>query len=75
MADNRFEPEITSIVRRYSEKIAEEMPNDTLAQSLGVWDKNERIKENEEAEWQEWLQFNRPIRLVSRTLRLGLCLV
>ncbi|KAI0126483.1 hypothetical protein BJ170DRAFT_694947 [Xylariales sp. AK1849] len=60
MGGDNFEPEITSIVRRYSEKVAEEMPNDTLAQSLGTWDQDERRRENEDAEWQRWLRFAKP---------------
>ncbi|KAI1844809.1 hypothetical protein JX266_009037 [Neoarthrinium moseri] len=60
MDKDRFEPEINSLVRRYSEKVAEEMPHDPLAQSLGTWAKDERTKENEDTEWQEWLRFKRP---------------
>lgn len=65
MGHGKFEPEITSLVRRYSEKVAEEMPNDTLAQSLGTWQRAETRKEDEDTEWQKWLRFDKVTRQVT----------
>jgi hypothetical protein len=62
MGEDAFEPKITTIVRRYSEKVTEDMPDATLAQSLGTWEEAERRKDNEDTDWQSWLQFNVPAR-------------
>ncbi|KAI0006516.1 hypothetical protein F4779DRAFT_620531 [Xylariaceae sp. FL0662B] len=57
MGSNNADPEITTIVRRYSEKVVEEMPDNTVAQALGVWEEQERIVENQATDWRDWLKF------------------
>lgn len=64
MSDQKFDPKVTTIVRRFSEKIAEEMPEDLIAQALGTWEEGERARENEGAAWQHWLQFTEQPRSV-----------
>ncbi|XXH05540.1 Vacuolar protein sorting-associated protein atg6 [Hypoxylon texense] len=58
MSDHKFDPEVTTIVRRFSEKVAKEMPEDPIAQALGTWEEGESARENEGAAWQHWLQFS-----------------
>jgi len=52
MDDDELDPIIHGVVRRYSHKVAEERPDDTLSQALGV---NARHEEAEES-WPAWLQ-------------------
>ncbi|KAI1338824.1 hypothetical protein F5Y15DRAFT_98862 [Xylariaceae sp. FL0016] len=57
MRENDFEPEITGVVRRYSEKISKEMPENTVAQSLGVWEQQQDDNEQRDLLWRQWLRF------------------
>lgn len=57
MNNHTFDPEITTLVRRFSEKVAQEMPNDTIAQALGTWEEEEKARESKDAAWQIFLQF------------------
>ena len=59
MGSNNVDPEITTIVRRYSEKVAEDMPNNSVAQALGVWEEQEKITENQGIDWRDWLRLAR----------------
>ncbi|KAI1081972.1 hypothetical protein F5B20DRAFT_578745 [Whalleya microplaca] len=57
MGSSNVDPELTTIVRRYSEKVAEDMPNNSVAQALGVWEEQEKITENQGIDWRDWLRF------------------
>jgi hypothetical protein len=56
-------------VRRYSTKAAEDMPNNELAQALGMVEETNRAlelkKEREVSEWQKWLRFEKIEECVS----------
>lgn len=57
MAPDDLDPAIHGVVRRYSHKVAEEEPNDTLSQALGVNARHEIAEEQRQREetWPEWL--------------------
>ncbi|KAI2622557.1 hypothetical protein GGR54DRAFT_599023 [Hypoxylon sp. NC1633] len=57
MSNCKPDPEIVALVRKFSVKVAKEMPDDPIAQALGTWEEGEKMRDNEVVEWQQWLQF------------------
>ena len=66
MADSPVSPAIVGIVRQYSLKAAEELPDNAPAQALGQVEIDQQSKESKHQEevvsWKKWLHFEDPPR-------------
>ncbi|KAF2996782.1 hypothetical protein E8E14_005304 [Neopestalotiopsis sp. 37M] len=51
---------ISTIVRRYSNQVAAQMPQNTLAQALNEHEVALQARDNEAVEWRKWLRFDEP---------------